>query len=88
METIREKAITTKIIEEGADTEPLHKQEYTEQDVDIELMNMANRNANGNDGVPGGAYKETGKWEIMQIMKIANHIKMGHQYMKTGLTVR
>ena len=40
---------------------------------------MSNRKAHGGDGIPGEAYKETRKWAIEPIAKIATQIKDGQE---------
>ena len=32
------------------------------RDIDVELGNLSNRKAHGNDGIPGEEYKATRKW--------------------------
>lgn len=67
--TIRQQARLTKIIDGEPDTEAWLIQEYTEQDMGIEIRNRANRKARGNDGTPGQAYRESIQWAIKSIAK-------------------
>ena len=79
LETIREQASLAMIIEEEEpDTETWLNQEYAEQYVGIGIWNLSGRKSHGGDGIQGYAYKETGKWAIGPIAKIANHIRNGH----------
>ena len=52
-------------------------QAYTEDDIAAEIKNLALRNAHGDDGIPGEAYKATMEWAIKPKTKIANRIKEG-----------
>ena len=64
LQTIRKQAELTKIIQEEPDTETWIDQEYAERDIGPELRNLTNGKANGSDGIPGEAYKETREWAI------------------------
>ena len=59
-------------------------QDYTEQDIYIELRNLALNKSHGNDGIPGEAYKATREWAIEPTTKIANLIKGGNQSQSDG----
>ena len=52
---IRHRASLTRIIAEEPDTETWINQAYAEQDIGVEIRNLANRGSHGNDGIPGEA---------------------------------
>ena len=77
LQDIREKAELTQIMWKKPDIETWLNQDYKEQDIDIELRNLALKKAHGNDGIPGEAYKATRSWAVTPITKITNLIKNG-----------
>ena len=74
---IRQRASITKIIDEEPEIETWLNLSYTEKDIDIEIRNIANREAHGNDGIPGAAYKSMRQWETKPITRITNQIHRG-----------
>ena len=72
---IREKSALMKITREQPEIETWLNQDYAEQDIDIELRNLALDKSHGNDGIPGEAYEATREWAIKPIAKIMNLIK-------------
>ena len=66
---IRQRECLTKSIDEEPDTETWLNQDRTEQDIDVDIRNSANRKAHGNDGIHGVEYKANRQWEIKPIGK-------------------
>lgn len=71
---IRGNADLTKIMNDKPEIESWLNQEYSEQDIETELRNLALKKAHGNDGIPGEAYKATREWAVKPITKIMNLI--------------
>ena len=58
--------------------------EYTEQDIETEIKNLALKKAHGNDGIPGEAYKATKEWAVKPITEIMNLIENGKPIPENG----
>ena len=54
---IRHQANMPQITKEEPDTETWINQDYADQDIGREIMDLARRKLHGNDGIPGEAYK-------------------------------
>ena len=74
---IRQQEELTRITKAEPEIETWLIQDYKEQDIGRELRNLENREAHGNDGIPGEEYKATRQWAIKPITKIMNLIKNG-----------
>ena len=78
LQTIRGNAKLTKITKNKPEIEAWMNREYTEQDIETEIKNLALKKAHGNDGIPGEAYRATREWATKPITKIMNLIKNGN----------
>ena len=84
LQEIRKHSMLTQMMENRPEIETWLNQDYTEQNIDVVLRNLALRKSHGNDGVPGEEYKSTAMWAITPITKITNLIKMEDPYQKNG----
>ena len=57
---------------------------HREEDISVEIKNLALRKAHGNDGIPGEAYKSTIEWATNPITKVTNLTKEARPIPENG----
>ena len=84
LQLARQQEAIAKTIQEEPETETWINQEYGEQDIDRELRNLENQKAHGSDGGNRRRIQRNPKMGNKTITRIANSIKTGQKFLKTG----